>query len=116
MPKENSKAAHNGGRFRRACTVTHRTMLAVLGSYAVVVSSAAAIALALDAAGWMPKGAALVWTMLCAYVLYFVAMLWAYVDSKAWRVWLAFGLTTAVSAAVVNLLGGDSTFGFGGGA
>ena len=92
---------------------THRAFLSIVGSYAVASTSAAALALALAALGVMEKGAALVWTILIGFFVYFAAALWAYSEQHAWRLWAAFSAVTGLSIVVVQLLGGDPTFGFG---
>ena len=104
-------------RTRLACVLrwlrpTHRVMLSVFGSYAVVSSSVAALAMGLSSTGLIAKGPALVWMMLAGYVIYFAAALWAFVETRPWRVWVVFILVISVSIAAVAMLGGDPTFGF----
>lgn len=94
---------------------THRVILSVFGSYAVVASSVAALAMGLSSTGLIAKGPALVWMMLAGYFIYFAVALWAFVETRPWRVWAVFISVCGVSIAAVAMLGGDPTFGFGGG-
>lgn len=101
--------------FRHRLKPTHRVFLSTVGAYAVAATSAAASAMSFAAAGLMEKGAALVWTTLLGFFVYFFAALWTFTEQKAWRLWVVFSTVTTISVLVVWRLGGDPTFGFGGG-
>lgn len=90
----------------------HRVFLGVFFNYAVVVSTATALAFANSAVSGAPIAHSLIWTMLAGYLVYFLLLLWAFVERKAWRLWLTFSVSTGASIWTVSLLGGDPTFGF----
>lgn len=107
-------------RTRLACVLrwlrpTHRVMLSVFGSYAVVSSSVAALTMGLLSTGLIAKGPAQVWMMLAGRFIYFAAALWAFVETRPWRVWAVFASVSGVSVATVGMRGGDPTSGFGSG-
>ena len=101
--------------FLRWLKPAHRVFLSIAGSYAVASTSAAAVAMALASSGAIAKGAALVWTILVGFLVYFFAALWAFSEQHAWRLWAAFSIVTGVSISIVWMLGGDPAFGFRGG-
>ena len=99
--------------FLRWLKPAHRVFLSTAGSYAVASTSAAAVAMALASSGAIAKGAALVWTILVGFLVYFFAALWAFSEQHAWRLWAVFSTVIGASISIVWVLGGDATFGFG---
>ena len=92
---------------------THRVFLGVFFNYAAVVSAATALAFVGAAIGRTPIAHSLMWTMLAGFFVYFLLLLWAFIERKAWRLWAVFSVATGVSIWTVSRLGGDPTFGFG---
>lgn len=90
----------------------HRVFLGVLLNYAAVVTTATALALTGSAISRAPIAHSLMWTMLTGFFVYFIFLLWAFTEQKAWRLWMFFSIATGVSIWTVTLLGGDPTFGF----
>lgn len=82
--------------------VLSRSLAAMVGGYALALSSAACMALVLP----MPRSQAVLTGMMIAIVLCACAALWAFATRSALRAWVGIGVPAALCWAVVKLHGG----------
>lgn len=86
---------------RRSWDVTARTLLAIVGSYAVTALLTASLSLAFP----MPKAQAVLTAMLLSFALYAALAIWAFCAKTAVRAW-GFTLCLAIPPALHLLFKG----------
>lgn len=100
MSKTNSVPASSLRRHR--CVVALRVLGAVCGGYAFSAAVVALLAVALPQATGMPRSEAVLLASMLGFVVYLIAVIWAFAERRLGRVWTAFASGTA--CAVLLLL------------
>lgn len=85
------KSARRSGAWRG---VVARTLAAILGGYAVAYAFTAALARVLPLA----KVDALITASLLSFVIYTLAILWAFAARDGWRAWAGMGVALPLAA------------------
>lgn len=90
-----------------------RIALALIGGFALAVTSTAAIAYVFVAEGVASRGDAFYWSAYIGIVVYFLAMLWAFASNALRSVAWGFAALILGCGVVVAFYGGDASFGYG---
>ncbi len=88
--------------------VLPRVVVAVVGGYAVSASVVTLLAVLLPRALGMARSEAVFLSAMLGFVVYLIALLWAFVERQMWRLWtvllggavLGYGLVHGLTAAV----------------
>lgn len=79
--------------------VASRTLAAVAGGYALSAAASAAASVALP----MERAQAVITALLLSFVIYTVAVMWAFSTRSATRAWLGIAVPTLACAAVAMI-------------
>ncbi|MEM9107424.1 MAG: DUF3325 domain-containing protein [Pseudomonadota bacterium] len=90
-----------------------RITLALLGGFAIAVTVTAALAFVLVAEGVTNRGDAFYWSAYVGFVIYFLAMVWAFASNNLINVTRVYALVIFASGIAVWAQGGDASFGYG---
>lgn len=89
---------------RHRLTLTLRVLGAVLGAYVLSAALVALLAVALPRLlGW-PRSEAVLLAGMLGFLIYLGALVWAFAQHRAGRIWAVFAAGTAATAALLYLL------------
>lgn len=89
-----------------------RVLVAVFGGFIVALSLSAALAHIFLSEGMKSQADAFYWSSFIAFIVYVIAMIWAFAAGRLSHVLLAFIGVTCVCVVIVSVLGGDARFGY----
>jgi hypothetical protein len=90
--------------WRQRLAVTLRVLGAVLGGYAFSAAFVALLALALPRVTGLPRSEAVLLASMLGFLVYLVALIWAFAERRLWRPWAVFIAGTASAVLLMTAL------------